>query len=111
MVVHIESCKNVTELKKHPEQLILLHWETDPDKKFDIKIMVDISNEAGVLANIIQSIATVNGNIEDLYMHRTNKVDQVLILLLSVVNVKHLEKIMYRVGKIKAVNKVTRMRS
>ena len=111
MVVHSESCENVAELKKHPEQLILLHWEADADKRFEVKISADISNEPGILANIIQAIASASGNIEDLYMHRTNKVDQVVILLLSVVNVKHLEKIMRRISRIKAVNNVSRVRS
>ena len=48
MVVHLENCKHVTELKKHPEQLIFLHWEPESNKKFEAKITVDILNQAGV---------------------------------------------------------------
>ncbi len=111
MIVHAESCKNVSDIKKYPEQLIILHWEPEADKRFEVKISVAINNEPTVLATIIQSIANANGTIEDLYMNRTNKVDQIIVLLLSVINLKHLEKIIRRIDRLKGVNSVMRVKN
>jgi len=109
MVVHMESCKNVAEFKKHPEQLILLHWEADVDKQFEAKLMIDINNKSGVLVEIIKSIAGTNSNIDDLYIHRTNKINQLAILLVSVKGTQQLAKVMRRIERIKAVNQVERV--
>ena len=111
MTVHTENCKSVADFKKNPDQLIILHWEPEVGKHFEAKISVAINSQSSVLASIIQSIANANGTIDDLYMQRTNKVDQIIILLLSVTNLKHLEKIMRRIDRLKDVSSVMRVRN
>lgn len=111
MIVHLRDCKSIAELNQHPEQLVLLHWNEDIKEKFAVKLIIDINNQSGVIAKVLVIVASMQSNIEDIHIQKTTQLSQVLVLLISVINIDELKKIMRLISRIKAVNKIARMRS
>jgi len=110
MVVHLETCANVTEYLDNPDRCMRLTWASDVKGDFHSELRIDYRNERGLLAKIAARLNDSGINIEKI---RTEEVDATygaMYLLISVKSRVHLARIVKTLRKLEAVLKVTRVK-
>jgi len=108
VVIHRNSCGNLSNFRKQPEKWIAVSWEKDIDRDFVCQIQTETRNRTGVLAEVAATIADCGSNIEQVEVLGRHDDCSVLSFLLSVKNRDHLAEIMRNVRKMPNVMRVTR---
>ncbi len=108
IVVHHQSCPNVTEYRNHPDKWINVEWETGIEGEYPTNLRIDTTNQKGVLAKIATAISDQEANI--LHVNMTERDDRYTTINF-VVEVKdrvHLAGVMRRIRGIKHVSRLGR---
>ena len=108
VVIHRNSCGNLTNFRKQPEKWIAVTWEKDIDLEFSSQIQTDTLNKPGVLAEVAATIADCDSNIEQVEVLGRHEDCSMLSFLLQVRDRKHLAQIMRDVRKMANVIRVSR---
>ena len=108
IVVHHQSCPNVTEYRNHPDKWINVEWETDIEGEFPTNIRVDLTNQRGVLAIIAAAISDQDANIVHVEMKERDDRYTTLKFVIQVRNRTHLARVMRRIRGIKHVSRISR---
>ena len=108
IVVHHQSCPNVTEYRNHPEKWINVEWENDIDGDFPTNLRIDTTNQKGVLAKIATVISDREANI--LHVNMTERDDRYTTInfVIEVKDRVHLASVMRRIRGIKHVSRLGR---
>jgi GTP pyrophosphokinase len=111
--VHSVHCPNVTQLMYDSERKIDVEWSAGKDgvTLFDIKLLIDVADRPGMLAKITSAIAEENIDIRHIDADTYETAEAKIEVVLSVTDRKHMERIMARIGRIKGVHDVERIRS
>jgi len=111
--VHSAHCPNVTQLMYDSERKIDVEWSTGKDGAllFDIKLLLDVENQQGILAKITSAIAEEKINIKHVDAQTFETAEAKIEVVLSVTDRKHMERVIARIGRIKGVNDVERIRN
>ncbi len=111
IVVHRTSCKSIRQIKRDKDN-IELRWSENVDNYFSASIMVEVENIRGVLAQVSSVIAQSNCNIESVnYTDTHDAGHNMMVFVISVKNLKQVNKLLDRINKIKNVYKADRKRS
>ncbi len=108
VVIHRNSCGNLSNFRKQPEKWINVSWEKEIDRDFQSAIQVDTENKPGVLAEIAATIADCGSNIEQVEVLGRHEDCSVLSFLLQVKDRTHLARIMRNVRNMPNVIRVSR---
>jgi len=108
VVIHRNTCGNLSKFRKQPEKWIAVTWEQDIDRDFVCQIQTETRNRAGVLAEVAATIADCGSNIEQVEVLGRHEDCSVLSFLLTVRDRSHLAQIMRNVRKMQNVLKVSR---
>ena len=108
VVVHRNSCGNLSSFRKQPEKWINVTWEESIDRDFSSQIHVDTVNKTGVLASVAATIADSQSNIEQVSVLDRHDDCSILTFLLQVKDRNHLATIMRNVRKMPNVIRVSR---
>ena len=108
IVIHRNSCGNLSNFRKQPEKWISVSWESDIDREFASQIHVDTLNKPGVLAEVAATIGDTGSNIEQVSVLGRHEDCSVLAFLLQVRDRVHLAQIMRSVRKMPNVIRVVR---
>ena len=108
IVVHHQTCPNVTEFRNHPDKWLDVAWEEEIDNSFPTNIRVDVTNQRGVLAKIATEIAARNANIVSVEMHDKDDRYTTLKFIVEVTDRLHLANIIRRIRNIPHVSKISR---
>jgi GTP pyrophosphokinase len=108
VVIHRNTCGNLSNFRKQPEKWITVSWNKDLDKEFSSQIQAETRNRTGVLAEVAATIADCGSNIEQVQVLGRHEDCSVLSFLLTVKDRSHLARIMRSVRKMQNVLKVTR---
>ncbi len=108
VVIHRNSCGNLSNFRKQPEKWIAVSWEKDLDRDFHCQIQCETRNRTGVLAEVAATIADSGSNIEQVEVISRNEDVSVLTFLLQVHDRIHLAQIMRNVRKMPNVIRVSR---
>lgn len=111
LVVHIESCRNIRDYRKHPENWVELQWEKQTSGEFPVEIRVSVSNQKGVLATVAAAIAQMEANIENVSLDDRDGHYPDLTFLMNVHHRQHLARIIRRIRAIDEVTKISRSKS
>jgi len=111
IVVHVDTCTNVRDIKKHPENWLELRWEKEPQGEFPVEIRLEVNNQRGVLATVASTISEMSANIENVSLDDRDGRITDLIFVINVKDRKHLAKIMRRVRRIDEVSKIYRQKA
>ena len=111
--VHSAHCPNVTQLMYDSERKIDVEWSTGKDGAvlFDVKLLLDVENQQGILAKITSAIAEEKINIKHIDAKTFETADAKIEIVLSVTDRKQMERVMTRIRRIKGVHDVERIRS
>jgi RelA/SpoT family (p)ppGpp synthetase len=108
VVIHRNSCGNLTNFRKQPEKWLSVSWEVDIDRDFSTQIQVDTVNKTGVLAEVAAVIADSGSNIEEVSVVNRHEDTSGMTFILQVKDRTHLARIMRNVRKMPNVNRVSR---
>lgn len=108
VVIHRNTCGNLSNFRKQPEKWIAVTWEKDIRREFSCQIQTETRNRTGVLAEVAATIADCGSNIEQVEVLGRHDDCSVLSFLLSVKDRNHLAQIMRDVRKMPNVLRVSR---
>ncbi len=108
IVIHRNSCGNLSNFRKQPEKWIAVSWENNIEREFSCQIQAETHNRTGVLAEVAATIADCGSNIEQVEVLGRHEDCSVLSFLLTVKDRSHLAKIMRNVRKMPNVMRVSR---
>jgi RelA/SpoT family (p)ppGpp synthetase len=108
VVIHRNTCGNLSNFRKQPEKWIAVSWEGKIDRDFHCLIQCETRNRTGVLAEVAATIADSGSNIEQVEVISRHEDVSVLTFLLQVHDRIHLAQIMRNVRKMPNVIRVSR---
>ena len=110
MMIHTQSCRNLTEGKYKVDNCLEVQWEPSIDEDFPVEVNVEVKDRRGVLATVATVIANADSNIENVGIEEGDGLTNSLKFLLAVRNRKHLASIMRQVRNIPSVTRINRAR-
>ncbi len=111
MVVHLESCKNIGEIRHNPEKCIQLSWAKDVTGEFNVELRVELEHQRGLIALLASSVNAADGNIEKISMDERDGRISVVQLVVSVHDRVHLARVIKKLRALKGVMRITRVRA
>lgn len=111
MVIHTDSCNNITEIRDNPEKCIAVSWDPNVEGEFSVELRVELENERGIIATLATTITGAEANIEKISTVERDARFSIVNLSINVKNRVHLARVMRRVRAIKAVSMVSRVKS
>jgi len=111
LVIHTETCKNLSELRSRPDKWIDVEWQPDIDGEFSAEIRVDVTNQKGVLATIAAGIAETGSNIENVSIGERGGLDTSLNFTITVKDRRQLARVMRCIRQLPNVMRISRSKS
>lgn len=108
IVIHRETCANVDDYRKHPENWLSVTWEKTPGRLFSSEIRIEVANKMGVLAAVAAAVAQLETNIERVSLETRSAEVSLLLFDLKVRDRVHLARIMRVIRSMPDVLRVTR---
>ena len=111
IVVHLNECKNVEELRKKPMNWLDVQWDKHACGEFPAVIRVELMNQVGTLAKVASTISRMRANIENVQITNQDSQISVDIITLLVKDRVHLATVMRELRKLSVVLKISRVKS
>ena len=109
MIVHRETCNNMTEIRNDPKKYINLRWDPTVGGEFTVELRVELEHQRGIIATLANAITSAEANIEKIGTSDRDAQFSIVNLTLTVRNRIHLARVMKKVRMMKSVSKVGRM--
>ena len=111
VVVHRESCKNLTDLRSHVDRLVALRWHDEVKGDYTSELRIESENKRGQIAVIAAQLNSIGINIEKIASSSKDYQFTHLDLELHVKSRVHLAQIMRRLRAVNSVHKVARVKN
>lgn len=108
IIVHASDCTHINQTKSHPERLIALRWDENVKGEFWVDIIVEATNQRGVLAALATAISEAESNIGNIYVDHRDGHHNAVTFSISVRNRSHLARVMRRLRANKVVLRLYR---
>lgn len=109
MVVHVEHCRNIADIRDDSDRCVHLHWDKAMEGEFLVDVRVDLRNARGVLASVANAVSHAEANIESIQMQDMDATTSRMNLTVSVTGRKHLGRVFKRLHALPAVSKIERV--
>ncbi len=106
--VHVEKCKHITKLLRHPDHCVMLRWADDVDGEFLVIVRIVVVNQRGILATLALAVSDADGNIEDISVLDRDGQHYQVVFKLYVKDRGHLAEILRQLRQIPNVVKLVR---
>ncbi|MBK8891874.1 MAG: bifunctional (p)ppGpp synthetase/guanosine-3',5'-bis(diphosphate) 3'-pyrophosphohydrolase [Dechloromonas sp.] len=112
LIIHVGDCPTIRKSRsREPHQWINVEWEPEEGKLFDVRIMVEVKNQRGALAQAASAIAAAGSNIDSVAMDANpDKLVTLLHFTIEVANRTHLAAVMRRLRHAPEVTRIARER-
>ncbi|MFJ2329458.1 RelA/SpoT family protein, partial [Pseudomonas sp. NPDC087690] len=111
MVVHLDNCRNISEIRHNPEKCIQLSWAKDVTGEFNVELRVELEHQRGLIELLASSVNAADGNIEKISMDERDGRISVVQLVVSVHDRVHLARVIKKLRALTGVIRITRMRA
>jgi RelA/SpoT family (p)ppGpp synthetase len=111
MVVHLDSCKNISAIRGNPEKCVPLSWAKDVVGEFNVELRVELEQQRGLIALLAATVNEAQGNIEKISMDERDARISVVQLVISVHDRVHLARVIKRLRALKGVTHINRVRA
>ncbi|MBA1279865.1 MULTISPECIES: bifunctional GTP diphosphokinase/guanosine-3',5'-bis pyrophosphate 3'-pyrophosphohydrolase [Pseudomonadaceae] len=111
MVVHMDTCRNIAEVRHNPDKCIQLSWSKDVTGEFNVELRVELEHQRGLIALLAGSVNAADGNIEKIGMDERDGRISVVQLVVSVHDRVHLARVIRKLRTIKGVMRITRVKA
>jgi GTP pyrophosphokinase len=109
--VHSAQCPNVSQLMYDPERRIDVEWtsaEGEGESLFEVKLVLDVEDQQGLLAKIVSAVAEEKTNIKDVEARTFDTTDATITMVLTVADRQQMDRVIARIRRIKGVRAVAR---
>ncbi len=110
IIIHRESCNNITGLKKHPDKYVFVQWAESVEGDFQAELKIDVLNKRGVLAILANALSDCEANIDNVNVEEKDGQYISLLFLIRIRSREHLARILSRMRSIHVVTRVQRIR-
>lgn len=111
IVIHTDSCRNMSELREKPEELMDVRWDTSIEQEFSVELRVELEHDRGTIAIIAATVTDANANIERINLLEKDARLSIVHLLVSVRDRVHLANVIKRIRTIKGISRIIRVRN
>ncbi len=111
MVIHQESCNNITEIRDNPEKCVFLTWDDNISGEFYTALKILVEVETGIIARIASTVSDVDAIIDRIHREERDAKTSVIILEVGVRDRQHLANVVRKIRRIKSVTKISRIRA
>ncbi len=111
MVVHLDTCRNIADVRHNPDKCIQLSWSKDVTGEFNVELRVELEHQRGLIALLAGSVNAADGNIEKIGMDERDGRISVVQLVVSVHDRVHLARVIKKLRAIKGVTRITRVKA
>ena len=108
-VVHIETCKNLNEVRRRsPHEITPARWTLQVEGEFPTVLRVNVRRRKGIMAEIAAEITSSDAGVESINIEERNAEISTVNVGITVRNRDHLATLMRRLRRISAVINVAR---
>ena len=111
LVVHLDSCKNLNEIRTNIEKCISLNWSLKVKGDFAVAFKVQLVSERGVIATLASRISACEAVILKIQTDEKDGDSSIVDLLIEVKNRPHLAQVIRRIRLLKQVQRVYRTKN
>ena len=111
IVIHLESCKNMSELREKPEEMMAVRWEDQLDQEFAVELRAELEHEKGLIAVLASTITGADANIDRISIIERDAHLATVNLVINVSDRVHLARVIRKIRHIHNINKIVRVRS
>jgi guanosine-3',5'-bis(diphosphate) 3'-pyrophosphohydrolase len=111
IVIHLESCKNMSELREKPEEMMAVRWEDQLDQEFAVELRAELEHEKGLIAVLASTITGADANIDRISIIERDAHLATVNLVINVSDRVHLARVIRKIRHIHNINKILRVRS
>ncbi|MEM9620527.1 MAG: bifunctional (p)ppGpp synthetase/guanosine-3',5'-bis(diphosphate) 3'-pyrophosphohydrolase [Pseudomonadota bacterium] len=108
-VVHIETCPNITELRRRARrEIIPARWTTTTEGEFTTTLKVDVLRRKGILAEIAAEVTAADAGVDNIKVDERNAEVSTMVMGVTVKNRTHLARVMRRLRRVASVINLAR---
>ncbi len=109
-VVHIETCKNMAEIRRRsPNEIIPARWSADVDGDYITALRIQIDRQKGVIAEVAATINDADAGIDNIKIDERSAELSTVSVELYVRNRSHLARVMRRLRVLTNVHAISRI--
>lgn len=108
ILVHASDCGVIKKSRGNPEQFVSMRWDEQVAGEFWVDITVDVTNQRGILAKLATVISESDSNIGNITVDPRDGRHHAVTFAISVVDRKHLARVMRRLRSNKLVMRLYR---
>jgi len=108
--VHSVQCPNVGQLMYDSERRIDVEWAAGKDgqTQFDVKLILDVEDQQGLLAKIVNAVSEEKTNIKNVEAKTFETTDAQITMIIVVQDRKQMDRVLSRIRRIRGVRAVER---
>jgi RelA/SpoT family (p)ppGpp synthetase len=110
LAVHVFDCPNLSELRKQPENFLLVDWDEAIDRNFQARLHIKLHHITGAFAEVATAIAANHSNINHVDLHEGSESVRQIDFVVDVKNRLHLSRIIRAIYRLPSVSKVIRQK-
>jgi guanosine-3',5'-bis(diphosphate) 3'-pyrophosphohydrolase len=111
LVVHLESCRNLKEIRSNPEKCMPLSWSAEVQGEFPVEVKVEITPERGFVAALASRMTEENATIEKINIIEKDAYTSIVDVVISVRDRIHLADILRRARSLPSVRRIYRVKN
>ncbi len=106
--IHVDTCPRVDDFRHKPNEFIHLCWDEHVSGDFLVEVVIEVSNQRGVLGILASAIAGAEANIDDVHVEPCDGSHSTLTFKMTVHDRVHLARVMRRLRADKSVLRIYR---
>ena len=111
IVIHTDNCRNMAELRKKPDEIMDVRWDTNNGQEFAVELRVELEHDRGMIAVIAANVTDANANIERINLIEKDARLGIVNIVVSVLDRVHLARVIKKIRTIKGINKIIRVKN
>ena len=111
LVIHLESCRNLKEIRLNPEKCMSLVWSSVIKCEFAVELKAEVTPERGFIAALASRMTEEDATIEHISVNEKDAFTSIVDVVLTVRDRIHLADIMRRARSLKSVRRIYRVKN
>ena len=111
LVIHLESCRNLKEIRSNPEKCMSLLWSPVVKGEFAVELKAEVTPERGFIAALASRMTEEDATIEHISVNEKDAFTSIVDVVLTVRDRIHLADIMRRARSLKPVRRIYRVKN
>lgn len=108
LVIHVDTCKNISDIRENLEKVSQVSWSKNVQGEFPVDLIIYVESDRSLFAQIASRITEMGANIEKILYKEKDPSRNILRLTIAVKNRVHLADIMRRIRGMRQVEKIGR---